>query len=40
MFYRGLKDFARDPSTEEILDKMVREEARQIKLLNKELEEV
>jgi len=39
IFYQGLKDFARDPSTEEILDKMIREEARQIKLLNKELEE-
>ena len=39
IFYQGLKDFARDPSTEEILDKMVREEVRQIKLLNKELDE-
>ena len=37
IFYQGLKDFARDPSTEEVLDKVVREEARQIRLLNEEL---
>lgn len=40
IFYQGLKDFARDPATEETLDKIVREEARQIKLLNKELQKV
>jgi len=37
IFYQGLKDFARDPSTEEIIDKIIREEGRQIKLLNEEL---
>ncbi len=40
IFYQGLKDFARDPATEETLDKIVREEAKQIKLLNKELDAV
>jgi len=38
IFYQGLKDFARDPATEDILDKIVREEAQQIKLLNEELD--
>ena len=40
IFYQGLKDFARDPATEDILDKIVREEAQQIKLLNEELDKV
>lgn len=37
IFYEGLKDFARDPATEDVIDKIIREEARQIKLLNEEL---
>jgi rubrerythrin len=37
IFYQGLKDFARDPSTEEIIDKIIREESRQINLLDKEM---
>ena len=37
IFYRGLKDFARDPATGEILDKIIKEENRQINLLMKEL---
>lgn len=38
IFYQGLKDFARDPATEDIIDKIIHEETRQIKLLNEELE--
>jgi rubrerythrin len=37
IFYQGLKDFARDPATEDVIDKIIREEKRQIDLLNKEL---
>jgi rubrerythrin len=36
IFYQGLKDFARDPATEEVIDKIIREESRQIDLLDKE----
>lgn len=39
IFYQGLKGFARDPATEDVLDKIVREEALQIKLLEEELKE-
>ena len=38
IFYQGLKDFARGPATEDVIDKIIREEARQIKLLNEDLE--
>ena len=38
IFYQGLKDFARGPATEDVIDKIIREEARQIKLLNEELD--
>ena len=38
IFYQGLKDFARGPATEDVIDKIIREEARQIKLLKEELE--
>ena len=37
IFYRGLKDFARDPATEEVIDKIIREEKKQIDLLNQEM---
>jgi len=37
IFYQGLKDFARDPATEDVIDKIIREEARQIKLLEEEI---
>lgn len=36
IFYQGLKDFARDPATEEVIDKIIREESRLIDLLDKE----
>ncbi len=39
IFYGGLKDFARDPASEEAIDTIIREETRQIKLLTKELEQ-
>jgi rubrerythrin len=37
IFYQGLKDFARDPASEETLDKIIGEENRQIELLLEEL---
>jgi rubrerythrin len=37
IFYRGLKDFARDPATELVLDRIIREEDRQIGFLLDEL---
>lgn len=39
VFYRGLKDFARDPASEDTIDKIVREENRQIRLLTEQLEQ-
>jgi rubrerythrin len=39
IFYHGLKDFARDVATESIIDKVIREEAQQINLLNEELKQ-
>ena len=38
IFYQGLKDFARDPTTEDVIDKVIREEKRQIELLNEEFD--
>jgi rubrerythrin len=37
IFYQGLKDFARDPPSEETIDKIIGEENRQIELLLEEL---
>jgi rubrerythrin len=37
IFYQGLKDFARDPASRDTIDKIVREENRQIELLLAEL---
>jgi rubrerythrin len=37
IFYQGLKDFARDPPSEETIDKIIGEENRQIELLMEEL---
>jgi len=37
IFYRGLKDFARDPATQQVLDRIIREENRQIGFLMDEL---
>lgn len=37
IFYRGLKDFARDPAGKDTIDKIIREETRQIQLLAEEM---
>ncbi len=37
IFYRGLKDFARDPATEQMIDNIIREEDRQIGFLMEEM---
>ena len=39
IFYEGLKDFARDPASEEAIDTIIREETRQIEFLTKELKQ-
>jgi len=38
VFYQGLKDFARDPASEDTIDKIIKEEHRHIRLLTEELE--
>jgi rubrerythrin len=38
-FYRGLKDFARDPASEDTIDKIIKEENRHIRLLTEELQQ-
>ena len=38
VFYRGLKEFARDPSSEETIDKIIKEEQRHIRLLTAQLD--
>jgi rubrerythrin len=37
-FYRGLKDFARNPACEETIDTIIKEEDRHIRLLTEELQ--
>lgn len=37
IFYRGLKDFARDPASREVIDKILREQGREIRFLNDEI---
>jgi len=37
IFYRGLKDFARDPASKDTIDRIIREETRQIELLGEEM---
>lgn len=37
IFYHGLKDFARDPASQQMLDRIIREEERQIGFLHEEL---
>jgi rubrerythrin len=37
VFYRGLKDFARDPASEEAIETIIKEENRHIRLLTEEL---
>jgi rubrerythrin len=36
-FYQGLKDFARDPASKAVINRMLRQENRQIRLLEEEL---
>jgi rubrerythrin len=40
IFYQGLKDFARDPASEDTIDKIIKEENQQIRLLMEELEKL
>ncbi|MHC4424705.1 MAG: hypothetical protein ACYSYV_01265 [Planctomycetota bacterium] len=39
VFYRGLKDFARDPASEDTIDKIIKEENRHLRVLTEELEQ-
>lgn len=38
VFYHGLKDFARDPSSEETIEMIIKEENRHIRLLTEQVE--
>jgi rubrerythrin len=37
VFYQGLKEFARDPASEDTVDKIIKEQNRHIKLLTEQL---
>ncbi len=39
VFYHGLKDFARDPSSQETIETIIKEENRHIRLLTEQLEQ-
>jgi len=39
IFYTGLKDFARDPASEDTIDKIIKEETRHIRLITEQLEQ-
>ena len=39
VFYNGLKDFARDPSSKDTIDKIIKEENRHIQLLSEQTEQ-
>jgi hypothetical protein len=39
IFYQGLKDFARDPASVDVLDKIIREESHHIRLLTEEFKQ-
>jgi len=39
IFYTGLKDFARDPASEDTIDKIIKEENRHIRLLTEQSEQ-
>jgi rubrerythrin len=39
VFYRGLKEFARDPACVDTIDRVIKEEIRHIRLLTEELEQ-
>ena len=38
-FYHGLKDFARDPASENTIDKIIKEENRYIRLLGEQMQQ-
>ena len=38
-FYNGLKDFARDPASENTIDKIIKEENRYIRLLGEQMQQ-
>jgi rubrerythrin len=39
VFYRGLKEFSRDPASEETIDTIIKEENRHIRLLTEQLDQ-
>ncbi len=39
VFYRGLKDFTRDPACKDTIDAIIKEEVRHIRLLTEEVEQ-
>ena len=39
VFYRGLKDFTRDPACKDTIDAIIKEEVRHIRILSEELEQ-
>ncbi|UCE47577.1 MAG: ferritin family protein [Phycisphaerales bacterium] len=39
VFYDGLKDFTRDPASKDVIDTIIKEEKRHIRLLTEELEQ-
>jgi rubrerythrin len=39
IFYGGLKDFARDPASKDTIDRIIREENRQVQALQEELKQ-
>jgi len=40
IFYKGLKDFARDPASGDVIDRIIKEETRHLNLLNKQLKQL
>jgi len=40
IFYQGLKDFARDPASEDIIDKLIKEETRHMHLVGEQLKQL
>jgi rubrerythrin len=40
IFYQGLKDFAGDPASKDIIDKLIKEETRHIHLVTKQLKQL
>jgi rubrerythrin len=40
IFYQGLKDFARDPASEDVIDNLIKEETKHIDLVTKQLNQL